>query len=71
MNQDADSRREADPVIRVLNRLNQGGVFFDIGANVGEVSEAMIGKCSKIVAVEADPGRSKSSRHASALTRSV
>lgn len=33
-----------------------GGVFFDVGANVGEVSEALLPHASKVVAIEADPG---------------
>lgn len=32
-----------------------GGVFFDVGANIGEVSEAMLPLASRIVAIEPDP----------------
>lgn len=45
---------EADLVIRECRKLIHGGVFFDIGANVGEVSEAMLPHASRIVAVEPD-----------------
>ena len=33
---------ESDLVIRECRKLINGGVFFDVGANVGEVSEAML-----------------------------
>jgi FkbM family methyltransferase len=42
-------------VIRECKRLIRGGVFLDIGANVGKVSEAVLPNASKIVAVEPDP----------------
>lgn len=46
---------EADLVIRECRKLINGGVFFDIGANVGEVSEALLPNASRIVAIEPDP----------------
>lgn len=46
---------EADLVIRECRRLIDGGVFFDVGANVGEVSEALLPYASKVVAMEPDP----------------
>lgn len=46
---------ESDLVIRECRKLINGGVFFDVGANVGEVSEAMLPLASKIVAIEPDP----------------
>jgi FkbM family methyltransferase len=45
---------EAELVIRECRALIRGGVFYDIGANVGSVSEAMVGHASRIVAVEPD-----------------
>jgi FkbM family methyltransferase len=47
---------EADLVIRECKRLARGGVFFDIGANIGLVSEAVAPHAGRIVAVEPDPG---------------
>jgi len=47
---------EADLVIRECRQLIRGGVFFDVGANVGTVSEAMLPHASKIVAMEPEPG---------------
>jgi FkbM family methyltransferase len=46
---------EADLVIRECKRLIGGGVFFDIGANIGRVSEAVAPLASRVVAVEPDP----------------
>jgi precorrin-6B methylase 2 len=45
---------ECDPVILQCQRLIGGGVFYDIGANIGVVSEALVGHAGRIVAVEAD-----------------
>lgn len=45
---------EAQLVIRECKRLIRGGVFFDVGANVGEVSEAILPLASKVVAIEPD-----------------
>lgn len=42
-------------VIRECKRLIRGGVFFDVGANVGDVSEALLPFASKIVAIEPQP----------------
>lgn len=47
---------EADLVIRECRKLINGGVFYDIGANVGEVSEALLPLASRVVAIEPDPG---------------
>jgi FkbM family methyltransferase len=46
---------ETELVIRECMRLIQGGVFYDIGANVGHISEAMLPHAKRIVAVEPDP----------------
>ena len=46
---------ETELVIRECRQLIQGGVFFDIGANVGRVSEAVLPLASRVVAVEPDP----------------
>jgi len=46
---------EADLVIRECRKLMKGGVFFDVGANIGEVSEAMLPLASRVVAIEPDP----------------
>lgn len=46
---------EADLVIRECRQFMNGGVLFDVGANVGEVSEAMLPHASRIVAIEPDP----------------
>jgi FkbM family methyltransferase len=47
---------EADLVIRECTQLVKGGVFFDIGANVGLVSEAVAPHAARVVAIEPDPG---------------
>jgi FkbM family methyltransferase len=46
---------ETELVIRECRRLVRGGVFFDIGANVGRISEAVLPHASRVVAVEPDP----------------
>lgn len=46
---------EADLVIRECRRLGRGSVFYDVGANIGTVSDAMVGLASRIVAMEPDP----------------
>lgn len=46
---------EADLVIRECRKLIGGGVFYDVGANVGEVSEALLPLASRVVAIEPDP----------------
>lgn len=46
---------ETELVIRECKSLIQGGVFFDIGANVGRISEAVLPHAKRIVAVEPDP----------------
>jgi len=46
---------ESDLVIRECRQLIRGGVFFDVGANIGEVSEAILPLASRIVAIEPDP----------------
>lgn len=46
---------EADLVIRACVQLARGGLFFDIGANVGLVSEAVAPHAGRVVAVEPDP----------------
>lgn len=46
---------EADLVIRECRNMIKGGIFFDVGANVGEVSEALLPLASRIVAIEPDP----------------
>lgn len=46
---------EADLVIRECKRLIRGGVFFDVGANIGDVSEALLPLASKVVAIEPEP----------------
>ncbi|MDP3740131.1 MAG: FkbM family methyltransferase [Hyphomonadaceae bacterium] len=46
---------ETELVIRECRRLIRGGVFFDIGANVGRVSEAVLPHAGRVVAVEPDP----------------
>jgi FkbM family methyltransferase len=46
---------EADLVIQECRNLIRGGVFFDVGANIGEVSEALLPLASKVVAIEPDP----------------
>ena len=46
---------EAELVIRECRRLIRGGVFFDVGANIGDVSEAMLPLASKVVAIEPEP----------------
>jgi FkbM family methyltransferase len=46
---------ETELVIRECRQLIRGGVFFDIGANVGRVSEAVLPLASRVVAVEPDP----------------
>lgn len=45
---------EADLVIRECRNLIGGGVFWDIGANIGDVSDAVAGRASRILAVEPD-----------------
>ena len=45
---------EADLVIRECRNLIKGGVFFDVGANIGEVSEAILPLASRVVAIEPD-----------------
>jgi FkbM family methyltransferase len=47
---------EADLVIRECKALIRGGVFYDVGANMGQVSEALLPLASRVVAMEADPG---------------
>lgn len=47
---------ETELVIRECKRLIQGGVFYDIGANVGRVSEEVLPHAKHVVAVEPDPG---------------
>lgn len=42
-------------VIRECKRLIRGGVFFDVGANIGDVSEALLPLASKVVAIEPEP----------------
>lgn len=49
---------EAEPVILACKRLIGGGIFFDVGANIGEVSEALLPFASKVVAMEPDPDAS-------------
>jgi FkbM family methyltransferase len=46
---------ETELVIRECKALIQGGVFLDIGANVGRVSEAVLPLAKRVVAVEPDP----------------
>ncbi len=46
---------EADLVIRECRKLINGGVFYDVGANVGEVSEALLPLASRVVAIEPEP----------------
>jgi FkbM family methyltransferase len=46
---------ETQLVIRECKRLIQGGVFFDIGANIGRISQAVLPHAGRIVAVEPDP----------------
>jgi FkbM family methyltransferase len=46
---------ESELVIRECKRLIKGGVFFDVGANIGEVSEALLPLASRVVAIEPDP----------------
>ena len=46
---------EADLVIRECRKLIKGGVFYDVGANVGEVSEALLPLANRVVAIEPDP----------------
>jgi FkbM family methyltransferase len=45
---------EAELVIRECRRLAAGAAFWDIGANVGDVSAAMLGHAASILAVEPD-----------------
>jgi FkbM family methyltransferase len=47
---------EAELVIRECRQLILGGVFYDVGANIGSVSEAMLPYASRIVAMEPEPG---------------
>jgi FkbM family methyltransferase len=47
--------REPDHVIRECRRLIAGGVFYDVGANIGLVSEDMLGHAGRIIAIEANP----------------
>lgn len=46
---------EADLVIRECRSLINGGIFYDIGANIGEVSEALLPLANRVVAIEPDP----------------
>ena len=46
---------ETELVIRECRQLIRGGAFFDIGANVGKVSEAVLPLAKRVVAVEPDP----------------
>ena len=46
--------RHPDPVIHHLLNLSRGGVYFDIGANIGDTAEPLIGTASSVVAIEAD-----------------
>jgi len=46
---------EFDLVVRECKRLIRGGVFYDVGASVGRVSEALLPLSQRIVAIEADP----------------
>jgi len=46
---------EADLVIRECKQLVRGGLFLDIGANIGLVSEAVAPHAKHVVAVEPDP----------------
>lgn len=46
---------EAELVIRECRKLINGGVFYDVGANVGEVSEALLPLASRVVAIEPEP----------------
>ncbi|MDP3494357.1 MAG: hypothetical protein Q8R82_14685 [Hyphomonadaceae bacterium] len=46
---------EADMVIRECRKLINGGVFYDVGANVGEVSEALLPLASRVIAIEPEP----------------
>ncbi len=46
---------ETELVIRECRALIRGGVFFDIGANVGRISEAVLPLAKRVVAVEPNP----------------
>lgn len=46
--------RHADPVIHHLLELSRGGVYFDVGANIGDTAEPLVGVASKVIAIEAD-----------------
>ncbi|HEY7799335.1 MAG TPA: hypothetical protein VIA80_11260, partial [Hyphomonadaceae bacterium] len=41
---------ETELVIRECRRLIQGGVFLDIGANIGRISEAVLPLASRVLA---------------------
>lgn len=46
--------RHSDPVVHHLLSLSRGGVYFDIGANIGDTAEPLCGFARRVVAVEAD-----------------